>query len=250
MDYRPLIGVTPGIAGPSETREFSKSSNVLYCGVDYVNRIAEAGGVPVLLTITDDVESIERIAEAIDGLLLTGGEDVSPEYYGQEAVMPEMVAMKQRDHFELELIKVYLATQKPLLAICRGHQVVNVALGGTLIQDLPSLVGSSHHFQTALPPAATHHVKLDSGCVVARALGSQKLNVNSYHHQAIDRVAPSLRAVGYSEEGFVEAVEHCDHPYLVGVQWHPERLTADGNEHHLLFEHFVEACRNGDHARA
>ena len=238
---KPLIGVTPGIAGPSQQREFSRTSNVLYCGEDYVKRIAEAGGVPVILTLTYDSESLARITDSIDGLLLTGGEDVHPERYGQDALMPDMIAAQERDHFEFELLKVFLPTKKPVLAICRGHQVINVALGGTLIQDLPSLSGTSHHSQTASPPATTHCVEL-SDCIVSRALKSQTVHVNSYHHQAIDQIASALCPVGQSEEGLIEAVEHREHPYFVGVQWHPERLCVAGSEHHRLFESFIQAC--------
>ncbi len=247
---KPLIGVTPGLAGPSERREFSRTSNVLYCGADYVNRIHEAGGVPVLLTITDDSDSVAAMVAMMDGLLLTGGEDVHPAYYGQAPLMPEMVAMAERDRFELELLKQFVATEKPILAICRGHQVLNVALGGSLIQDIPSLNGITHHSQSAAPPATTHHVELHEQSIAAEALGATSVHVNSYHHQAIDAVAPSLRVVGRSEEGFVEAVEHCHLPYVVGVQWHPERLCVDENGQHRLFESFVSACVRHRHAAA
>ncbi len=247
---KPLIGVTPGIAGPSERREFSRTGNVLYCGADYVNRIHEAGGVPLLLTITDDLDSLTAMVEMMDGLLLTGGEDVHPAHYGQEPLMPEMIAMAERDHFEIELLKQFMPTQKPVLAICRGHQVLNVALGGSLIQDIPLLNGSAHHFQNAAPPATTHHVELEENSIVAVALGATSVSVNSYHHQVLDAVSPSLRVVGRSEEGFVEAVEHCHLPYVVGVQWHPERLCVDDSGQHRLFESFVNACIKHRHGGA
>jgi putative glutamine amidotransferase len=248
--FKPLIGVTPGLAGPSENREFARASDVLYCGVDYVNRIAEAGGVPVLLTLTEDPDAIHRMVDVMDGLLLTGGEDVDPELYGQEPLMPGMIALAERDRFELELLKQFLVTEKPVLAICRGHQVLNVALGGTLIQDIPSVNGVVHHSQSTPPPATTHHVELREDSLAAHVLGTTSVNVNSYHHQAVDHVAPSLRVTGRSEEGFVEALEHNKLPYVMGVQWHPERLCVDGSNQHLLFESFVDACRGVQRDRA
>ena len=244
-----MIGVTPGIAGPSESRSFARLSDVLYCGADYVRNVAGAGGVPILLTITDDADSIAKIVSLIDGLLLTGGEDVHPSHYGQSPLMPEQVAMRERDHFEFKLLELFLPTGKPVLAICRGHQVLNVALGGTLIQDIPSLVGTAHHSQTALPPSTTHHVELTANCALTRIFGTQKVDVNSYHHQAVDKVAPALQVIGRSEEGIVEAVEQTDHPFLIGVQWHPERITDNSNVHRRLFESFVVACKEGSHER-
>lgn len=248
---RPIIGITPGFAGPSLNREFSRTSHVLYCDEHYIRSITDAGGVPLILTHSDDPMKIERMISTMDGLLLTGGEDVNPLRYADEILLPEYSVAEERDHFEFGLLRTVMPTGKPILAICRGHQVVNVALGGSLIQDIPALIGSTHHVQTLPPPATVHDVEFEDGSRVARALGAERVNVNSYHHQAVDRLAPDLAAVGYSEEGLVEAMEHTTHPYLVGVQWHPERLCVDGLVHSRLFIDFVLACtnlRNGNSA--
>lgn len=243
-ENRPLIGITPGFAGPSQTREFARLSNVLYCDTNYVNSVAEAGALPLVLTHSGDPAVVRRMVESIDGLLLTGGEDVNPLHYSEAVAFPEFSVADERDKFEFALLNAIFLTGKPIFAICRGHQVVNVALGGTLIQDIPAAIGSTHHFQTQLPPATVHEVRIDERSRTARSLNAGVVRVNSYHHQAIDRLAPSLRAVGWSEEGIVEAVEHSAHPYLVGVQWHPERLCVDGLPHKNLFRDFVSACQS------
>jgi putative glutamine amidotransferase len=246
---KPLIGVTPGFAGPSTVREFCRSANVYYCDQNYPQRIAEAGGVPVLLTHGNG-DSISSLVPLLDGLLLSGGEDVHPELYGQDMQVDTCVISEVRDGFELALIHAFLPVQRPVLAICRGVQVLNVALGGTLIQDIPVQIGSVHHSQRRDSALPSHEVRLQSGSYLAHCYSSEILSVNSHHHQAVDRLGSGLRAVAWSEEGIVEAVEHESHPYLVGVQWHPERLSSQCEIQQRLFTSFVEACREGKRARA
>jgi putative glutamine amidotransferase len=242
MITKPIIGITPGFAGPSQTREFARLSNVLYCDTNYLNSVANEGAIPLILTHSEDPAMVQRLVDSIDGLLLTGGEDVNPLHYSATVAFPEFAVANERDGFEFALLKAMLPADKPVFAICRGHQVVNVALGGTLIQDIPAVVGSTHHFQSEPPPATVHEVRLEENSRASRALCDRVVRVNSYHHQAVDRLAPGLRAVGWSEEGIIEAVEHISHPYLVSVQWHPERLCVDGLPHRNLFRDFVLAC--------
>lgn len=238
---RPLIGVSPGYAGPSPLRNFCRTADILYCDHDYLRRVEEAGGLPVLLSHTDDPSAMRELASQLAGLLLTGGEDVDPAHYGQDLQSGTQVN-GARDKFEIHLIQVFLETRKPILAICRGFQVVNVALGGTLIQDIPAQTGVMHHAQRAPTGVPTHDVRLDEKSRLARVFGETVLEVNSHHHQGIDQSALSLRVVGWSEEGIAEAVEHRDHPYLIAVQWHPERLSGRYEMQEKLFVDFVEAC--------
>jgi putative glutamine amidotransferase len=239
----PLIGVVPGFAGPCETREFCKTTSVYYIDRNYMRRIEAAGGVPVLLSHAENDAIRDYYVRSLDGLLLTGGEDVDPVRYGQELVSPDFGVALERDAFEFDLFSAFFLTGKPIMAICRGFQMVNVALGGTLIQDIPSTTGATHHAQTLPTSMVSHRVQLDEQSVVARVLGSSEVGVNSHHHQAIDIVADGLRITGRAEDGIPEAFEHVDHPYLMGVQWHPERLESQQELHQQLFYDFVQACQ-------
>jgi len=238
---RPLIGVTPGYAGPSSERNFCRTAEIVYSDLNYLRRVAEAGGIPVLMSHTNDTETLRGLASRLDGLLFTGGEDVHPNHYGQDVQVGTDIN-DARDQFELQLFQEFVKTRKPILAICRGFQVINVALGGTLIQDLGMQAGATHHVQQAPTAVPTHEVRLDEGCRLARMFGETNLEVNSHHHQAIDLPAESLKVVGWSEEGIPEALEHKNHPYLLGVQWHPERLASRAEIQQKLFADFVAAA--------
>jgi putative glutamine amidotransferase len=242
----PVIGVVSGHAGPQLTREFCKTGTVLYSDLNYLRRIEQAGGLPLLLPHLEGEEMLEQLVTMLDGLLLTGGEDVDPRRYGQDWISPETKLTAERDNFEFRLLDAFFKTEKPILAICRGFQLVNVSLGGTLIQDMPTQNGLAHHSQTLPTALPTHKVLLDEVSKVARAIGMPAIiDVNSHHHQALDVVASDLRVTGRSEEGVPESFEHKQHPYLVGVQWHPERLDSQLAIHQRLFDDFVRNCENG-----
>lgn len=238
----PLIGVTPGFAGPSDARDFCRSADIVYCDASYLRCVEAAGGIPILLPHAGG-ERLDDLVELVDGLLLTGGEDVHPGRYGQDLRYHNGTISEARDGFELELTRRFLPSGKPILAVCRGIQVLNVAMEGTLIQDLPAESRQFHHSQRAATTVPTHSVRLREDSHIARAVGETVLEVNSHHHQAVDRVAPELTAVGWSEEEVVEAVESRGEAYIVGVQWHPERLAATRSIQHRIFESFVQACQ-------
>jgi putative glutamine amidotransferase len=239
---RPLIGVTPGFALPSPNREFLKTAHLAYVDMSYLQRVTVAGGMPFLLPHTDDESVLQNAIVRLDGLLLTGGEDVHPQYYGQAVAHDNCVISEPRDRFELQLIELFLPTGKPIFAICRGCQVLNVALGGTLFQDLPSQTGVLHHNQALPTSEPSHSVELTEGSRVAQALQMTIVEVNSHHHQAVDRLGTGLVVTGRSEEGIIESYEHTTHPFLLAVQWHPERLTSRMEIQQRLFNHFVQAC--------
>ncbi|MBI5059045.1 gamma-glutamyl-gamma-aminobutyrate hydrolase family protein [candidate division KSB1 bacterium] len=248
---RPWIGITPGYAGPDPTRGFVKFGDLNFCDLNYARRVERAGGLPLILAHAheDQERQIAQLAAALDGLLLTGGDDVHPRHYDQEWFDAGIPPAGQRDEFELPLTRAFLATGKPILGICRGIQLVNVAMGGTLVQDIPHFVGPTHHSQSAQSGVPTHEVHLAEGCRLARVFRGLTINVNSHHHQAVDRVAEGFRVVGCSEEGIVEVIEHESHPYLIGVQWHPERLGVADPLHQELFDDFVQACREPGYER-
>ncbi len=211
--------------------------------VAYVNRLVEAGGLPLVLS---PALGAERAAEALaemDGLLLSGGADIAPARYGA-APSPGLGAVEpERDAFELALVSAAQARRLPVLAICRGLQLVNVAAGGTLWQDLPSeRAGTVAHQQSAARSVRTHDVRVERGSRTAGVLGVDALRTNSMHHQAVRELGVGLRATGWATDGVIESLEATDPAtWLVGVQWHPEDL-GDGGPDDRLFRAFVAAA--------
>ena len=219
----------------------------------YSQALTQAGGLPLILPCSTDPGLIVDCIRRADGLLLTGGDDVCPDLYDPK--MPADLRAKvqvegpERDLRELLLIEECFRQHKPLLAICRGHQMLNVAFGGTLIADIPSQRSSSlAHRRMDAKRQVVHEVEISSGSLLSRVAGGSKLGVNSTHHQAVDRVAGPLVAVARAPDGIVEALElkpsaqHCL-PFLLSVQFHPERLLDRHPEHAAIFAAFINACR-------
>jgi putative glutamine amidotransferase len=241
---RPLIVVTTTLAPGSH------GLPAVRLNVQYVTALEEPGASVILLSPGHDPESIERLVGIAHGLVLTGGEDVDPALYGQEPHPNLGSVSPARDEMEMAALKVALRRGIPVLAICRGMQMLNVALGGTLYQDIPSQrEGDLLHEQDAPVTHRWHHadVKAESG--LERIFGTRELFINSFHHQGVDRLAPSLEATVWAEDGLVEGVEGKEHPWMYGVQWHPERGEAEspGDERdpdRRLFWEFVQAAKS------
>jgi putative glutamine amidotransferase len=240
MPRAPLIGVTTSVSHEA-------SPERAYVNVAYLRAVQGAGGVPVLLPPHLDETSREALWERLDGLLLTGGGDVDPARFGEPAHPKIYDVSPARDALEIAMTTRALAGQMPLLAICRGIQVLNVTLGGTLWQDIPSEVpGALNHSQTARRDEPTHRVKvMGEGTRLGAVLGSLELPVNSFHHQAIRRLGEGLREVAWAEDGIIEGVEVASgHPFVVGVQWHPEDLAGRDEAARRLFQALVAAARS------
>ncbi len=211
---------------------------------------AAPAGAPLLLPVCGDAAVLRRLCGTLAGLLLPGGGDVAPARYGQTAGPTLRAVDEERDEAELCLVGYAMEDDLPLLAICRGLQVLNVALGGTLLQDIPSqMVGALvHSYGTTVPRDAPQHtVSLESGSCLAAALGRGRplaqVAVNSFHHQAVCELAPSLRVVARAPDGVVEALERPDRSFVIGVQWHPEEMAAgDPATKAALLAAFVAAC--------
>jgi putative glutamine amidotransferase len=206
-------------------------------GEGYVQAVRESGGIPVVLPNTGgNEERIPDYLELLDGLLLPGGADIPPSEYGEEA--HESVELLDEDRYEFEkgLVREWIEkTDKPLLGICLGSQWINVATGGTLVQDIPTEVKTDHR-------GTSHPITLESGSRLATILGTTELEVNSFHHQAADRIGKGLRAVAKAPDGVVEATETTDPDrFLIGVQWHPEKMMPDNEVQARLLKAFVEA---------
>jgi len=240
--HTPLIGITGHVT------ETGAGYKVVAAGQAYVDAVRLAGGFPVLLPPVSEHGLIEQSLARVDGILFTGGKDVDPAHFGETVFNAKVVIEPQRDAFELPLARIAYERNSPLLAICRGMQVLNVALGGSLWQDLPAQLPESeiHHYQKVARDEATHDVEIvrDSrvGDLTSGANGTL-LPTNSFHHQAARSLAARLTPVGYATDGVIEAVEAPDRDFVVGVQWHPEHLVEDHASHRRLFEGLVTAAR-------
>jgi putative glutamine amidotransferase len=213
--------------------------------VEYVDAVRRAGGVPVLLAPGE--AQLDALIERLDGFVISGGGDVDPARYGGDAADPRIERVDaERDAFELLLARAVVERRAPALSICRGCQVMNVALGGTLHEHLPDAVGET----IAHRPAAEdgdelirHAVEVEGGSRLAAMMGTMRSSPVSWHHQAPDRVAPSLRVAARADDGTVEALELPEHPWLVAVQWHPELSAAEDAAQQRIFDGLVEAAR-------
>ena len=237
---QPLIGVSTSITvGEYPERAYVNSA--------YLRAVEQAGGIPVLLPPQLSAAARETLWRRLDGLVLTGGGDVEPIRFGQAPHPKTALVSGDRDALELELVDRALRDDVPLFGICRGLQVLNVALGGSLHQHIPDTLGEAvQHVQTEKRHVATHPVKLlTEGTRLGRLLGAPELSVNSFHHQALGTLGCGLREVAWAPDGVVEAVEHEDQRrFVVGVQWHPEDLVEHDPAARALFGAVVEAARD------
>jgi putative glutamine amidotransferase len=212
----------------------------------YIRSVAAAGGLPLLVPVLEDKAAIEDCIASLDGLLLSGGNDVLPLRYGEEPLTGLGLSCAARDESEIGLVLAARERGLPLLGICRGHQLINVALGGSLYQDLPrQLPGALDHSppEGQMMDELRHTIELgDADSRLARALGSGKIAVNSFHHQGVKRLAPGLAATATAQDGLVEAFEGEGGAFLMGLQFHPEALTARYPAFLAVFRALVEAA--------
>ena len=215
-------------------------------GYDYCRSVVLAGGAPLLIPLELGPDAWHSAYERLDGILFPGGVDVNPRHYGEQP-HPHLGDVDDAlDEAELLLARWALADRRPVLAICRGIQLINVAAGGTLYQDLPSQVaGILCH--ACYPPtyprdSRAHIVDVARGTRLSAILGEGELWTNSRHHQAVKDVAPGFAVTACTSDGMIEAIERVDAPFLIGVQWHPENLAAADPQMLVLFRSFVQAC--------
>ena len=212
--------------------------------ITYVNAIKKAGGVPLVIPMTTDEKQLEAVLNVIDALVMTGGEDVDPlKYFGEQPHPNLGTVVPYRDEFDYKLIRMAVAKGIPVLGICRGEQMLNVAFGGTLIQDIPTQVKGTYvkHSQKAPRNYATHTITIEKGSKLNQILGVTEINVNSYHHQAVKDVAPGFKATAYSKDGVIEAIEMIGNPKVMGVQFHPEGFVSAGDDTFIgLFKQLLE----------
>ena len=234
----PVIGISASLL-TIETGWF-KGRERVYVGQDYIQAITRAGGIPIVLPIINKIEEINQQLELIDGLLLSGGYDIHPQLYGEEPDQLLRSIYPPRDEYEIQLIKQAVFLEKPIFGICRGLQLLNVAFGGTLYQDI------SYHSSTVLKHTqqtnvefASHDVEILEGTKLHSILGMTSLSTNSFHHQAIKQIASGWQVNAKTQDGLIEGAEKKDAQFVLGVQWHPELMFDKSHDIFRIFKAFV-----------
>ena len=237
---KPLIGISCNTEEENTVHSGIRVKHYLYNS--YIKAIEESGGIPLIIPNGLNEEDLKQLSETLDGFLFSGGSDVNPLYYMEEDDGLSLEIDKRRDETELKLLDLVLNhTDKPVFGICRGMQVINVAMGGTLISDLEHYGKNRHSFIESSRSAFTHEICVKEGSRLKSIL-QDETRVNSFHHQAVDRLAESLVPTAYSKDDQVlEAAETTGDRYILLVQWHPEELIAN-KAHKRLFEEFVRQC--------
>lgn len=214
----------------------------------YIEAVIQVGGIPILIPVAVRGEILDTLFNKVDGLLFTGGGDIDPLYYNE---MPQVANLefiqKIRDELEIKLMQMATERHKPFFAICRGIQVMNVANGGTLWQDLlrqkQNVARHDYHHDSSIGrDYLAHEVNLNEGSMISRIVEMDRMPVNSLHHQAVKDIAPNMQVTGTSDDGVIEVLEAIDHPFGLGVQWHPEELVRNQQAAQRLFKAFVHAA--------
>jgi putative glutamine amidotransferase len=231
----PVIGLTPSLDGSE-----------LKVAQDYVDAVLAAGGVPFIIPYLSGKLEIQQVSEMLDGIILTGGGDIDPTLFGEEPI-PQLGSIDPlRDDFEVKLIQNMLQRNKPMLGICRGCQILNVAVGGDMFQDLETQFPAQllQHTQNAPRSHRSHYVHIAQGSRLFRIMQERTtIKVNSFHHQAVRRLAGCFVQSAVSSDGVMEAFESDEHSYVIGVQWHPENLAGQDEFSKALFASLIAACQ-------
>ena len=238
---KPIIGITSAYEYEEDCTRCKTTVSV-----DYSKAVVAGGGIPIVLPVVEEKELIKEQIKLLDGLVLGGGNDLNPLLYGEDFKQGIKEVSSKRDEWEIYLLEEFLKTKKPILGICRGHQLINIFFGGTLFQDL-KYVGEKvlKHRQDFHPELVTHRVKIiDEDNLIYKLFGKEIIT-NSFHHQVINKLGDKITPIAVTEDGVVEAIQIKDYPFLYGIQWHPEMMTARGNSKmKKIFEAFVEKCKS------
>lgn len=244
---KPIIGVTPDF-NAGDRKEWGGREPTYFLRARYIRAIEELGGVPLVLPLHADRTTRRHILHNLDGLLITGsGPDLPPSLYGERQRFPFKIVSERRASFELDIVRLAKQADLPLLGICGGMQTMNVACGGSLIQDIPAQISKPlQHRQQTPATNLSHTIRVAPGSLLRRIVRSASMRVNSSHHQSVNVVAPSLIASAQASDGIVEAIESPAHRFFLGIQWHPEFLFDRYPLHRRLFEAFLRAARASD----
>lgn len=246
---KPLIGITCnftdddkyGIAMDLGTK--GQSLNVL--AKDYIDMLLKSNSIPILIPCSYNRGLLNEYVKMCDGLILTGGNDINPVRYGKRADEHTGIIQDYRDDEEIFLFNNFFKMKKPILGICRGMEIINVALGGSLYVHLPDNGFKCHSINSNERYKSVHEIVIDDDCSLFDVFNRHKIFVNSYHHQGLNKIATLLKTVAVSDDGVVEGIELKDSSenYILGVQWHPEMMAVNNEEQQILIEYFVDKCR-------
>lgn len=234
---KPVIGLT-------SQNEFGVNRKYNRLNYTYINAVVEGGGVPLIFPILKELEDLDRYLDLVDGIIFTGGEDLSPLRYGEEPMREVDVISYERDNMEFELFKRAYKRNMPILGICRGLQLSNISLGGTLYQDInkqvPNCLG---HVSTYHVEEGYHSINIVEDSILHKIFNKSKISVNSLHHQAIKDLGKDLKITAISKDGIIEGIESTNEKFLLGVQFHPEGMITNHKEFVKIFNYFIEKCK-------
>ncbi len=238
MSKKPLIGIT-------STQEKGDNPPNYQIGKHYVKGVAKAGGIPVILPLLQEENEIKEMAKNLDGLLISGGVDMDPMIFAEEPHPKLGRVDPERDYFEKTILESFMEQGKAVFGICRGCQIINLVLGGTIYQDITAQIDKDliKHSQNAPRWHATHSIEIEKGTLLEKIFSGNSAKVNSYHHQAVKEPAPGFIVSARAKDGVIEAIESKDNQFLVGVQWHPEHLWEKDEKTFKLFQMFVNQAR-------
>jgi putative glutamine amidotransferase len=236
---KPLIGIT------STKVSINPQAMGCYVSDGYFNGVARCGGIPVVIPLLEDEDVTKEIIDRVDAIIFSGGEDVGPHHYGEMPNPSLGEVFPLRDQIEIMGVRYALSKEKPILGICRGAQVINVAMGGTLYQDLPSqMKHSCQHMQRAPRPEASHFVSLQKGSKLFDIFKKERVFCNSFHHQAVKDLAPNFIISALAEDGVVEGFESTVHQFAAGIQWHPEMMWGKNEEMLQVCQYFIDYVKS------
>ena len=229
-DKSPLIGLTV----------YASGDQFQYFPDDYINAVRACGAIPVLIPPCEP--NYEKLVSLLDGIILTGGGDINPNLYSGESHSQLYWVNDDQDESEVKIARIALDLKKPILATCRGMQVINILKGGTLHVHLPDNYGEAVLHRLKTNQAVDHEVTIDENSNLAKLLGATQISVKSWHHQSIKDLASGFRAVGFAHDGVIEAIESDAYPSLIAVQWHPEIDNQDSCQQQKLFAGWLSKC--------
>jgi putative glutamine amidotransferase len=212
-----------------------------YVNYDYVQVISMVGAVPIVLPVISDEQSIRRQLELVDGLLLSGGYDISPLYYNEEPCKELEFIFPEVDEYQLATARITASLGKPMLGICRGTQILNVAFGGTVYQDVQQVPNAIQHVQKSQRHVPGHTVNIVKDTILSEIFNKKKIVTNSFHHQAVKDIAPGFIVNARSEDGIIEGIEQSGDVFTLGVQWHPEMMAEKYPDMLKIFRRFITA---------
>ncbi|MBQ7700111.1 MAG: gamma-glutamyl-gamma-aminobutyrate hydrolase family protein [Clostridia bacterium] len=222
----------------------SRKDDTTFCCIRYSDAITSAGGIPLIVPMKTDEESLKQLCDLADGFLFAGGVDLDPSLYGEKKLNDTVEIDAMRDALEMSAVKLAFETGKPILGICRGIQSVNVGLGGSLWQDIPAQIeGALCHQQKAPGTETTHTVNIKPGTKLYKIIGAETVKTNTFHHQAVKAPGKGLIVSAQAEDGVTEALETEDDRYLLLIQWHPEFTAVTDKVSAALFNSFIEEAK-------